>query len=155
MKKVFLIIVVVAIGITATWLYITAQNQAGYYGLPVVACVDSTLPVTQNYSFTLRLTADSKNIPLDANIGHDPGNCLRVIHTNDASGTVHVTSNDRQTYTIEDFFQVWHKQFSDHEFMGYVVNDGHHLSITVNGRAVSTLETTPLHSGDVVSIVYR
>ncbi|HZZ99516.1 MAG TPA: hypothetical protein VFK07_02280 [Candidatus Paceibacterota bacterium] len=155
MRKSVLLIVIIVIGGVASCLYTTAQNQAGYYGLPVVACVDYTLPMTQKYHLTINITADGKNVPLDTNIGHDPGNCLRVIHTDDASGIVKITANDSDQYTLGDFFNVWHKQFSAQEFMGYIIGTGHHLSVAVNGRMVSTLEDTPLHPNETISIVYR
>lgn len=155
MKKIFLLAIVAALAAAAIWLYQTAQNQAGYYGLPAVACFDSTLPISQNFSVTIRLVANGKNIPLDANIGHDPGRCLRVIHTNDASGVVRVKSNDRQQYTLADFFNVWHKQFSAQEFMGYVVADGHRVAVAVNGVPVSTLEQTPLLAGETLTVIYQ
>ena len=146
-KNILPIVVIVAIVAAAAWLYIESVTQPGYYGLPVVACVDPTEPILQNFSFNLQITMAGKNVPLSGTIGHDPGDCLRVIHTDDASGMVFVQSNfATKIYTLGEFFNVWHKVLTP---------GGQTVQVFVNGNPVTTAENTPLTASTTISAVYR
>lgn len=146
-KNILPIVVIVAIVAAAAWLYIESVTQPGYYGLPVVACVDPTEPILQNFSFNLQITMAGKNVPLSGAIGHDPGDCLRVIHTDDASGMVFVQSNfATKIYTLGEFFNVWHKVLTP---------GGQTVQVFVNGNPVTTAENTPLTASTMISVVYR
>ena len=110
-KIILPVVVVLAIVAAAAWLYIKSITQPGYYGLPVVAGIHRHVPILQNFSFKLQITMVGKNMPLSGIIGHDPGDCLRVIHTDDASGVVFVQSNyAAKIYTLGEFFNVWHRR---------------------------------------------
>ncbi len=154
-KKVLILIPLVAAIIAGYWFWKQSQTAPGYYGLPVVACIDTTEPIVQNFSFRLKISINGQDVPLDSNIGHDPGQCLRSIHTNDSSGVVLVQSNNQNIYTLKDFFNVWHKNFTSAELMGYVSGNGHKISVSVNGASVNTTEQTPIHANDSIEVVYR
>lgn len=154
-KKILIILPIIIIVIAGVWFWKQSQTAPGYYGLPVVACIDTTEPIVQNFSFQLRISINGENVPLDSNIGHDPGQCLRSIYTDNSSGTVLIQSNNQNVYTLEDFFNVWHKNFTATELMGYVVGNGHKITVYVNGLNVNTLETTPLRSGDSIEVIYQ
>lgn len=115
-----------------------------YLDLPTVPCFDPNLPVEQDYSLHISLEVNGKNYPLEADIGHDYGQCLRVIHTDNASGSVKVKANDSDQYSLGQFFQVWHKQF----------NMGYHEQITVNGQKVNTGASTPLKANEQIKVIY-
>ena len=138
---------VLAIVAVAAWLYIESVTQPGYYGLPVVACIDPTEPILQNFSFNLQITMAGENVPLSGAIGHDPGDCLRAIHTDDASGVVFVQSNyATKIYTLGEFFNVWHKVLAP---------GGQTVRIFVNGNPVTTAENTPLTASTTISVIYQ
>ena len=156
MKKKFLLaLAVLVLAAAAFALYRWAVGAPGYYGLPAVACVDSTRPLVQDFSFTLHLDINGQNVPLNPNIGHDPGKCLRVIYTDDASGTVRVRANDATAYTLADFFEVWHKRFSAADFMGHPLGGAHLLAIKVNGVNAAGGGETILKSGEDIVMSYR
>lgn len=137
----------IVIIIAGAWLYVKSTAQPGYYGLPVVACIDPTEPILQNFSFNLQITMAGKNVPLSGAIGHDPGDCLRAIHTDDTSGVVFVQSNyATKTYTLGEFFNVWHK---------VLMPGGQTVKVFVNGNPVTTAENTPLTASTTISVVYQ
>jgi len=140
------IVLLFLVVVIAVWLYVKSTTQPGYYGLPVVSCVDPTEPLLQNFSFDLQITMAGKNVPLDPTIGHDPGDCLRIIHTNDASGTVFVQSNSATaSYTLGEFFNVWHKVLTP---------GGQTVQVFVNGQPVASAENTLLVASTTISVVY-
>lgn len=156
MKKIYILIPLVVIIAAAGWAFWRAEYEAGYYGLPVVSCVDPTKPLLQDFSFTLQISINGKRMPLGDSIGHDPGKCLREIHTEDTSGRVSVQSTSgSQIYTLREFFNVWREQFTPDDFMGHKVGNGHSVTVYVNGTRVSTLADTPIGADDLIQIVYE
>jgi len=87
----------------AVYLYRQADTQASFLGLPTVPCLDPTKPVLQNYTLTVSISVEGRPYPLLPAIGHDPGNCLRAIHTEDGSGRIYVETNDTNRYTLGNF----------------------------------------------------
>lgn len=154
-KKIWIIVIFLLILSASYWIWRQARINPGYYGLPAVACVDPTRPLIQNFTFNIKITIDGKNFPIDSAIGHDPGKCLRAIHTEDSSGKVLITSNNTITYTLQDFFNVWHKNFTPSELMGYLAVNGRKISVYVNRKAVSTANQTPVRPNDFIEIVYQ
>lgn len=153
-KIISAVILFAAAAADAAALYHRAQEGFEYEGIPAVACYDQTKPLAQNFKITLHITIDGKNYPLDPRIGHDRGNCLRSIYTDDSSGAVMVRSNYAQPYTLGQFFNVWHKMFSAREVLGRQVGDGQYLDVFVNGVKVNTYENTPLTLGADIAIYY-
>lgn len=68
-------------------------------------------------------------------IGISP-NCMRPLHTHDASGYLHIEYPERRDFLLGDFFQVWGEPFKDKRA----------VSVTVNGEPFR---------GDYRSIVLR
>ncbi len=154
-RRLLITIPFLAVIALAIWFWTRAQDATGYFGLPVVSCVDSTESIAQTFAFRLQLTVNGVNVPLGASIGHDPGKCIREIHTDDGSGTVNVRSNSAtEQFTLGEFFDVWHKQFTATDFMGHPIGNGHGVSVSVNGTAVTTGAQTFLHPNDVVTVSY-
>ena len=156
MKRWLIIVPLAAVVAAALWIYGAAERQAGYYGLPVVACIDPTLPVRQNFSLKIQINISGKDVPLAPGIGHDPGKCLRAIHTNDSSGTVFIVSNDSdRPYTLMDFFNVWHERFSSTELLGHFTTATHSLQVFVDGVPVKTFADTLLKANQTILIRYN
>ncbi len=132
-----------------------AETQSSFLGLPTVPCFNPTESVTQNYTFHISISIDGSNYPLAGDIGHDPGNCLRVVHTEDASGLVYVQTNDHVTYTLQNFFQAWRKTFTVTQFDSYEAGNGHTLSVYLNGESEADIVNTPLLPNSTIEVVYR
>lgn len=90
---------------------------------------------------------------LPANIGITEQG-MRIIHTHDDSGQLHVESPYIRIYTLGDFFTIWGKKFSKDCIFEYCVDDQHTLSVVIDNAAVRTFETTPLLEGKHIQIIY-
>lgn len=154
-KKIIAVSILLPVLFFSYSLYNQAVSQPSYNGLPSVPCIDSTLPVKNSFSFKLKITIKGRNFPLDKTIGHDPGQCLRSIYTIDSSGRVFVKSNSDQTYSLKDFFHVWHKAFDKTQLFGNRIESPGQIQIKVNDRSVDTLEKTPLFSRENIQINYH
>jgi hypothetical protein len=145
----------IGVFILAVVFFRNAQIQSGFLGLPTVPCFDVTKPTTQSYTLHISISVNGKDYPLAATIGHDPGNCLRVVHTEDASGLVYVETNDHVTYTLQNLFQVWRKTFTAAQFDSYQADNGHILSVYLNGKLQRDMVDTPLLPNSIIEVVYQ
>ncbi|MBU6142252.1 hypothetical protein KGO95_04055 [Patescibacteria group bacterium] len=148
------LMIIAALGGASFWLLKNSQQSAAYLGLPAAPCVDSTKPLVQNFTVRIAITVNGADAPLSPTIGHDPGDCLRVLYTNDASGVVNVTANDSSAYTLGAFFGVWRQKFDATHFMGYPIDGTHALAITENGDPVTTGPATALIPNATYDLTY-
>lgn len=138
----------------AIYFDVAVQNEPNYLGVPAVPCIDPTLPILRRLTFTVRLTIKGRAVQIPATIGHDPGQCLRVMHTDDASGKVTIQSNDVYGYTLGDFFETWGKIFNAKQVFNYEAENGHHIDVRVNGKPVDTYDATPIMPNAVIEVDY-
>lgn len=155
MKYLFIITVFVLIVSLSLILNQFAQTNSIYEGLPTVPCIDYTKPITQRFIFTIHININNSTYPLEKTIGHDYGNCLHYIYVTDTSGKVVVESNDQNTLILGQFFDVWHRAFSQNQIFGYQTSDGHTLSVVANGKNVVNFRETLLTPNEDIQIVYK
>lgn len=142
--------------LAAAYLNQAAIRGSAYLGLPTVPCLDPAKPLIQSYDFNLLIKVKGNVLPLDGAIGHDFGNCLHDLHTDDANGIVHFDSNYNYQPNLGQFFDVWHKTLSDHQFVERTTDGGHSLEVTVNGYTVhQNLRDVVLVKGEDVEVIYR
>lgn len=137
------------------YLYHAALTQSTYEGLPTVPCLDYTKPVVQNFTVTVSIEINEKKYPLDSTIGHDAGNCLHNIFTNDTSGIVYVKANDAEKFTLGQFFDVWHKVFTPQQIFSFPVNVQHSMDVIVDGKRVEDYRNVILIPQQTIQIIYR
>ncbi len=154
-KKIAILGGIVCIFLGAWYLYQSALTSSVYQGLPTVPCFDTTQPVRQAFQVHITITVDGQPYPLEPRIGYDYGKCMHTMYTTDASGVVYIRANDTSTYTLGQFFDVWHKTFSNTQIMTYKVESGHRVHILVNGKEVNSGRETPLRPNDVITISYQ
>lgn len=160
MEKKKVKIIIFLLSFTATilfaWYFMSvADYQAVYEGLPTAACINTTQKIVQDFSFSITIYANDKKILLDPNIGHDYGNCLHEIFTNDDSGTVHITSNTHDQLTLGQFFDTWKKTFDKNQIFQYQTNNNHQIKVFVNNTSVETFEKTLLQANQKIVIIYN
>ncbi len=155
MKKLIIFLAFLAVIVLANWLYLKSQTSDQYLGIPAVPCQDYTKPVLQNFSLNIKISINGNPAPLAPSIGHDYGDCLRAIYTNDSSGTVYVKANTSQQYTLGDFFDVWRMIFNRTEVLNHNTSGGQHIEVTVDGQPVQTYENTVLKPNETINIVYQ
>ena len=92
---------------------------------------------------------------LSANIGINNKGVMRVMHTHDTSGEIHIESPAPYQFHLKDFFTVWGKNLNDTCIFDYCADATHTLSVYVNG--VKTTERpglVPLRDHDQLLISY-
>lgn len=80
---------------------------------------------------------------------------MRVIHTHDRTGTLHVEAPVPWQFYLEDFFTIWGKKFTKECIFEYCEDEDHELIVEVNGQQSDLYGLTPLHDKDNIKITYQ
>lgn len=99
----------------------------------------------------IEILGQKQTIP--ANIGIS-GSVMRVIHTHDSTGKLHVESPVPHTFVLKDFFTIWGRNFNSSCIFEYCTNETHSLQFFVNGQPNSLYGDLPLKDLDNIKIVY-
>ncbi len=102
-------------------------------------CVTGELKYHSHPSLVININGLTSPIP--TNIGSE-GGCHRSLHTHDATGTVHVETDQDRDYTLGDFFLIWGNTandanlaiFNSTQIFTNKVDATHTLTVTVNGN---------------------
>ena len=100
---------------------------------------------------TIEILGETLTIPAD--IGIDPQG-MRVIHTHDDSGKIHMEAPFKHDFYLRDFFTVWGKRFDQRCIMDYCEDDNHTLTMSVNGVETDQRGDLLLLDDDVIVIKY-
>lgn len=105
----------------------------------------------------IELLGNKETIP--ANIGitgaeEIGGGGMRVAHTHDATGTLHIETPYPAQLYLKDFFYIWNKTFSPTCIFEYCSDDKHELKMFVNGKENELYENLPLQDKDAILIQY-
>ena len=79
---------------------------------------------------------------------------MRVIHTHDSTGKLHVEAPRPHQFYLQDFFTIWGETFNSTCIMDHCVDENHALSFFVNGVPSNLYENAALKDGDRIRIVY-
>ena len=107
---------------------------------------------------TIEINGEQQNIPTNTGIS-DAG--MRVIHTHDASGTLHVEPPYPVPLYLKDFFYIWgdttgeDKVFNETCIFDYCSNETHELNFFVNGQSNDEYGELKLEDRDSIRIVYE
>ncbi len=96
--------------------------------------------------------------PLPANIGIVSADCMRLLHTHDGTGTIHIESPvpaEVREFTLAEFFVVWGQAFSSTQILSYVADATHTVTMTVDGVADTSFGGLILRNGQEIVIEYR
>jgi hypothetical protein len=107
-----------------------------------------------HYHPFLEIEVLGKKQVIPANIGISEKG-MRVIHTHDSSGELHVETPRPQQLFLNDFFSIWGKTFDEHCFEKLCSDETHVLEMFVNNVSNKQFGFLPLKDKDVISIVYR
>lgn len=136
-------------------LYHTALTQSTYDGLPTVPCIDYTKPILQDFHVTIAIQINGRSRQLDPTIGHDYGNCLHDIFTNDSSGVVYVQSNDNEQFSLGQFFDVWKKTFTPQQIFSFQTSSSHNIEVLVNNQRVEEYRNIILKPNQHILVIYK
>ncbi|MEM0382066.1 MAG: hypothetical protein QW580_05330 [Nitrososphaerota archaeon] len=104
--------------------------------------------VSMHIHARLRVLVDGEEIKVPANIGIAADGRMRVIHTHDETGLIHVESPVWMDFTLGDFLAIWGKTISDECFDNYCGK----VRVTVNAAEVKDPLNIILRDGDEIII---
>jgi hypothetical protein len=96
--------------------------------------------------------------PIPANIGIVSADCMRLLHTHDGSGTIHIESpvpHGVRELTLREFFVVWGQPLSSTQVLSYVADATHAVTLTVDGVPDTSFGNLILRNGQDIVIEYR
>ena len=80
---------------------------------------------------------------------------MRVIHTHDSTGKIHIESPYQYQFYLRDFFTVWNKNFNSNCIFEYCVDNENELLFYVNNEMNNEYENLPLNDKDMIKIIYK
>lgn len=148
-----------------TWCALALVAGAGIFGFTRLALQDSAgFDVTRecvthgqlgmHIHPQLSILVNGGHLAIPANIGIT-ADCMRPVHTHDASSQLHVEWTSKRDFTLGDFFRVWGKTFNKGQIFDYKANDTHAVSLTVNGVPSQEFEKLVLRDNDQIVIEYK
>jgi hypothetical protein len=103
---------------------------------------------------TLTIFIDGQQVVIPANTNITPQGPY-LIHTHDATGTLHVESTVPYTFHLKDFFDLWSfttndptKVFNSQQLLGHPIDANHVVIVTVNGQPVTDGPDVVLNNDD-------
>lgn len=116
-------------------------------------CVQHSGGLRAHYHSKLTIIIDGQTQTIPTNIGIT-ANCMRPVHTHDASGTIHIETPDNRAVYLRDFFGIWGKAFGRDYIFDKRADAAHRIRMTVNGKNSEEYENLVLRDGDEIIINY-
>lgn len=100
----------------------------------------------------LEIEIDGQKQPIPPNIGISEAG-MRVIHTHDGTGKLHIESPYPHTFYLKDFFTIWGKPINSTCIFDKCADGNGTWQFFVNG--IENHLNLPLKDGDRVQVVYK
>jgi len=140
--------VVVVLGVAAAFPYLTTPRQVQATDTDREALLNTYLTGHENLAMhihpKLKILVDGAEMKVPANIGIAPDGRMRVIHTHDETGIIHVESPRQAEFTFGDFLKIWGKNLTSSCFDRYCGK----IRFTANGQEVEDPHNYILRDGD-------
>ncbi len=82
-------------------------------------------------------------------------NGMRVIHTHDDTGKLHIESPTPHQFYLKDFFTIWGKNFNSTCILEYCADEKHKMKVLVNGIENYQYGDIALQEHDIIKIYYE
>ena len=105
-----------------------------------------------HYHPHLAMRIHGQSVPVPANIGIT-GLGMRVIHTHDATGEIHVEAPRLFPFTLGDFFTIWDKPFSEQCLLDTCVSATGTLTMLVNNATSTEYGNYVMKDGDRIELI--
>jgi len=122
-------------------------------GDPTLTTCISESNIVMRLKVNLRIFVNNTQIRIPAKIGESP-DCIRPVHTRDASGDIYVESPIPYQFTLKDFFAVWKQAFNRNQLFFLRATGAHRIAMTVNGQQTFDYENHILIDGEQIVITY-
>jgi hypothetical protein len=83
---------------------------------------------------TVLIYIDGEQMPVPANVGVRPNECLFWLHTHDGTGLIHVEAPEKRDFTLGQFFAVWGQPLSSTQLLDQTADATHEITVTINGE---------------------
>jgi len=147
-----LIGVILLAGVSYSLPYLTQPRQTGVLTPDKEKLLNTWLSGGENLAMhihsKLRIFVDGVEVRVPANIGIAPDGKMRVIHTHDETGVIHIESPIYTEFTLGDFMRVWGKRLDDSCFDTYCGT----VRVMVNGAEIQDPLSHPFRDGDEITI---
>lgn len=100
----------------------------------------------------LEIEVSGQPVPIPADIGVSPSG-MRVIHTHETDGILHVEAPFPHEFVLGDFFTIWGVPFSDSCILD-ACGTPEQLKIYLNNQETPLRRELPLRDGDRIRIVW-
>lgn len=95
------------------------------------------------------------SIGINTETCNQEGGNMHAVHTHDATGKLHVESNEDIDIPIGVFFDIWGVHFNETGIFDYRVNSTHELIMTIDGVANYEFDDYLLVNGKEIAVVYQ
>ena len=95
------------------------------------------------------------SIGINTEVCNQEGGNMHAVHTHDASGRLHIESNEDIDIPIGVFFDIWGVHFNETGIFDYRVNSTHELVMTVDGVTNYDFDNYLLVDGKEIALVYQ
>ena len=95
------------------------------------------------------------SIGINTEVCNQEGGNMHAVHTHDASGRLHIESNEDIDIPIGVFFDIWGVHFNETGIFDYRVNSTHELIMTVDGVTNYDFDNYLLVDGKEIALVYQ
>lgn len=99
----------------------------------------------------IEILGERQTIPVNIGISEKG---MRVIHTHDSSGELHIESPSQHLFYLDNFFTIWGQQYSSECIRNRCNDEVYKWSIFVNGVEQDDFENIPLFDNDRIRMVY-
>jgi hypothetical protein len=94
-------------------------------------------------------------IGINTEVCNQEGGNMHAVHTHDATGKLHIESNEDIDIPIGVFFDIWGVHFNETGIFDYRVNSTHELIMTIDGVANYDFDDYLLVDGKEIAVVYQ
>lgn len=116
-------------------------------------CVEHGSTISMHIHPQLSIVVDGENVEIPANIGIAE-DCMRAIHTHDATGTIHLEFPTQFDFTLADFFANWGETFNEGQILDHTSDEWHDVVMTVDGVVSTDYENLILKDDQKIVIEY-
>jgi len=95
------------------------------------------------------------SVGINTEVCNQEGGNMHAVHTHDASGRLHIESNEDIDIPIGVFFDIWGVHFNETGIFDYRVNSTHELVMTVDGVTNYDFDNYLLVDGQAIALVYQ
>ncbi len=117
-------------------------------------CVEHSLSLSMHIHPELKIFLDDQPVTIPTNIGISPS-CMKAVHTHDETGKIHLEYPQAYNFKLADFFAVWGQPLSKTQLLDKTVDEGHTLTMTVDGQPNQEFSDLVLKDGQQIELRYQ